>query len=181
MPVKRIPGQSFNVAERLDPYFLFELYGADQFRAVLNCFGVPRLQEALQVVQDRHPNALPSGKRTKEALVAFLAKQIAAIKVLGIPHARWKALFGCAYGFGVLDATVTGGSAPDDLIGPIWWEASPTGTGKYYPGSVACESHHIKATSPTATMNATRYAETVQNRMVLLDPEAADLAPCVPG
>ena len=57
MPVKRSPGQSFNVAERLDPYFLYELYGADQFRGVLSCFGVPRLQEAVQIVQERHPSA----------------------------------------------------------------------------------------------------------------------------
>jgi hypothetical protein len=77
VPVKRIPGQSFNVAERLDPYFLYELYGPDQFRGVLSCFDVPRLQEAVQVVQERHPNTSPRNKRSMESLIDYLVQQIA--------------------------------------------------------------------------------------------------------
>jgi hypothetical protein len=76
VPVKRIPGQSFNVAERLNPYFLYDLYGADQFRDVLGCFGVPRLQEAVQVVQERNPNTSPRNKRTKESLIDYLVQGI---------------------------------------------------------------------------------------------------------
>lgn len=75
--VKRIPGRSFNLGEPLDPYFLYDLYGAEQFRDALWNFPMPKLIEAVEIVQEHHPKTKPRNKRSKEAVIEYLIQYVA--------------------------------------------------------------------------------------------------------
>jgi len=77
VPIKRIEGREIDLGAPPDPYFLHELYGDKQLPLALSAYPVKALQEAVEIVQERHPGTKPIGK-SKAAIVEYLVKVTAA-------------------------------------------------------------------------------------------------------
>jgi hypothetical protein len=76
VPMKRIEGYQIDLAAPLDPYFLYEVYGAQQLPLALNLFSATRLKEAVILVQERNPGTKPSGRSSKPALVEYIIRYV---------------------------------------------------------------------------------------------------------
>jgi hypothetical protein len=61
VPIKEIAGHEVNIARKLDPYFLVEVYGAHQLRDALDGQPATNLREAVAIVKERNPGTRPSG------------------------------------------------------------------------------------------------------------------------
>lgn len=75
-PIKHVDGFSLNPAMPLDPYLIYEAYGAKQFATVLDLFTVPKLKEAAKRVEERNPGTKPTNRGTKVPLIDYLVKYI---------------------------------------------------------------------------------------------------------
>lgn len=75
IPIKQIEGQTFDVSAALDPYFLLDLYGADQLTEALDQHPTSNVREAVEMVQERHPGTKPQG-RSKSALIAYVVRYV---------------------------------------------------------------------------------------------------------
>lgn len=78
IPVKHVEGYEINLAAPLDPYFLYELYGSEQFPIALGLYSATRLKEAVAIVQERHPGTKPSNRSRKDALVEYIIRYVVA-------------------------------------------------------------------------------------------------------
>jgi hypothetical protein len=76
IPIKKIEGREFDVTAALDPYFLLELYGAEQFPDALDRHPRSSIEEAVGIVKERHPGTKPGG-RTKAALIEYIVRYVA--------------------------------------------------------------------------------------------------------
>lgn len=76
VPLKQID-RVLNPAAAPDPYYLLDLYGVNQLALALSRYTVPRLREAVKLVQARHPGTKPAGT-TRPHLTAYLVEQVAA-------------------------------------------------------------------------------------------------------
>ena len=74
-PIKHVEGRPFDIGAPPGPYFLLDIFGPAQLPRVLAMYSVQGLQDAVAIVQERHPNAKPKGK-TKAALVEFLVSHV---------------------------------------------------------------------------------------------------------
>ncbi|HEX2347693.1 MAG TPA: hypothetical protein VHI51_04575 [Ktedonobacterales bacterium] len=76
-PVRYVEGREINLAAPLDPYFLLEVYGADQLRQALDLFPLAKLKEGAEAVMARSPGAKPRSRSSKAAVVDFIVEQLA--------------------------------------------------------------------------------------------------------
>jgi hypothetical protein len=81
-PVKLIPVGT--VDERrikpygpLDPYLLFDLYGADQLRLALDGYSLVKLKEGMAAVAARNPGTKPKSKAGKAPLIDYIVEYVA--------------------------------------------------------------------------------------------------------
>jgi len=75
-PLKRVESHEINIAAALDPYYLYEVYGADQLPLALDEFTVTKLKEAVQAVQKRHPDTKPTNSRNKPAVIDYVVRYV---------------------------------------------------------------------------------------------------------
>lgn len=61
----------------LDPYLLTRIYGSHQLRAALGVYSLPKLKQALAVVEERHPDAKPKSKGQKQAVLDYIVEHVA--------------------------------------------------------------------------------------------------------
>jgi hypothetical protein len=75
-PIKRVESHEINIAAALDPYYLYEVYGADQLPLALDEFTVTKLKEAVEAVQKRHPGTKPTNSRNKPAVIDYIVRYV---------------------------------------------------------------------------------------------------------
>lgn len=75
-PIKHVEGFSLNPAMPLDPYLVYEAYGAKQFATVSDLFTVPKLKEAAKQVEERNPGTKPTNRGVKVSLIEYLVKYV---------------------------------------------------------------------------------------------------------
>lgn len=61
----------------LDPYVLQQLYGNDQLRLALEGRALKALQQAADIVQQRHPSSAPAKRSQKAALIDYIVRYVA--------------------------------------------------------------------------------------------------------
>ncbi|HEY1388702.1 MAG TPA: hypothetical protein VGF38_09165 [Ktedonobacterales bacterium] len=76
VPIKEVEGRPINPAAPLDPYYLLEVYGPSQLPTALGLFPLKKLQEGVELVQERYPNTRPAGK-TKAAVIGYIVEYVA--------------------------------------------------------------------------------------------------------
>lgn len=76
-PVRYVEGREINLAAPLDPYFLLEMYGANQLRQALDLFPLAKLKEGAEAVMVRSPGSKPRSRSSKAAVVDFIVEQLA--------------------------------------------------------------------------------------------------------
>lgn len=77
VPVKRVEGFEFDTAAPLNPYLVYEAFGAHQLRTALDLFSVPKLQGAARMVMERNPKTKPQNMRAKGPLVDYIEQYVA--------------------------------------------------------------------------------------------------------
>lgn len=76
VPRKRVVGHDPDPAAPPDPYFLLELYEADQLPLALQRYTVARLREAVKLVKARNPGTKPKGA-SGQALIDYIVEYVA--------------------------------------------------------------------------------------------------------
>lgn len=76
-PRRHVGAREANPGAAPDPYYLFELYGADQLPLALGRYKLADLKLAAQLVQQRHPGTKPTSKTSREALMAYIIQHVA--------------------------------------------------------------------------------------------------------
>lgn len=77
-PVKRVEGLVFDGIKPLDPYLLYESYGAQQLPQLLDFLSIARLKETASVVEIRNPGTKPTNRRQKASVIDYIVKYVAA-------------------------------------------------------------------------------------------------------
>jgi hypothetical protein len=76
-PIKDVGTHEINIAAQVDPYYLYEVFGAAQLPLALGTFSKKKLvDEVVPIVQRRHPEAKPGGKADKQAVIAFVVQYV---------------------------------------------------------------------------------------------------------
>lgn len=78
VPVKHVDGFTLNPSAPVDPYLIYEAYGADQLADVLDLFSYAKLKDAALRVEQRNPNAPPANKRSKATVIEYIIRFVAA-------------------------------------------------------------------------------------------------------
>ena len=78
VPVKHVDGFTLNTSAPVDPYLIYEAYGADQLADVLDLFSLAKLKDAALRVEQRNPNAPAANKRSKAAVIEYIIRYITA-------------------------------------------------------------------------------------------------------
>jgi hypothetical protein len=76
-PIKHVEGFTLDPSAPLDPYLVYEAYGADQLADVLDLFSVPELKDAALRVEQRNPQAPRAYKRSKATVIEFIVRYVA--------------------------------------------------------------------------------------------------------
>ena len=79
VPLIKIEGRRIDPFGPLDPYFLFEVYGAAQLRAALSGYPLARLKEAAEMVEQR-TGIKPKGRATKASITDYIVEHVAGSK-----------------------------------------------------------------------------------------------------
>jgi hypothetical protein len=78
VPIKDVGPQYMDMTAAVDPYKLFEVFGAKQLPDALRRFTKKKLlEEAVPCVQKRHPGAQPSKSANTEGVIAFIVQHVA--------------------------------------------------------------------------------------------------------
>lgn len=76
-PRPNVPMREANPAAPPDPYYLNELYGAEQLPLALARYKVPKLKLAAELVQQRNPGTKPKNKGNRDALIDYIVAYVA--------------------------------------------------------------------------------------------------------
>lgn len=76
VPIKQVDELEINPAAMLDPYLLLEVYGPAQFAEALREQSKANLQEAIALVQERHPGTSPKSMGSKAPLIAYIMEYV---------------------------------------------------------------------------------------------------------
>lgn len=77
VPIKHVEGFQLNPAAPLDPYLVYEAYGANQLPVALDLFPLAKLKEASALVEQRCPGTKPTNRSKKDAVIAYIVDQVA--------------------------------------------------------------------------------------------------------
>lgn len=80
IPIHFAQTHHFDLAAPPDPFFLLDLYGADQLVAALDEYSTPFLKKSVTVIKERFPGKKPKPKATREDIINFLAEVALANK-----------------------------------------------------------------------------------------------------
>jgi hypothetical protein len=61
----------------VDPFALYEAYGAEQARRVLSNMSLDYLKQSASIVEQRMPGTRPTNRRAKASLVAYIMENVA--------------------------------------------------------------------------------------------------------
>lgn len=75
-PIKHIQGRELNPADPLDPYFLFDVYGAAQLPTALSIFPVAKLKEGAASVERRNPGTKPTNRGQRQPLIDYIVRYV---------------------------------------------------------------------------------------------------------
>lgn len=78
VPRKHITAPAPNVGASPDPYYLLELYEADQLPLALSRYGLPDLKLAAELVQQRNPGTKPKNKSSRDSIIEYIVTQLTA-------------------------------------------------------------------------------------------------------
>jgi hypothetical protein len=76
IPVKRVEGFVFDGIKPLDPYLLYEAYGAQQLPQILNFLSLSRLKETASIVETHNPGTKPSNRGQKTSIIDYIVKYV---------------------------------------------------------------------------------------------------------
>jgi hypothetical protein len=77
IPVGTVDERRFKPYGPLDPYLLFDLYGADQLRLALDGYSLVKLKEGMAAVAARNPGTKPKSKASKAPLIDYIVEHVA--------------------------------------------------------------------------------------------------------
>ena len=78
VPRKMIETGEVNIAAALNPYRLYDIYGADQLADALREYTLASLREAVECVQERHPDTKPRNKGQREPIIEYIVRYVVA-------------------------------------------------------------------------------------------------------
>lgn len=78
VPVKHVEGFTLNTSAPVDPYLVYEAYGAGQLADVLDLFSLAKLKDAALRVEQRNPHAPRASKRSKATVIEYIVRYVAA-------------------------------------------------------------------------------------------------------
>lgn len=78
VPREQVTAREPNPGGAPDPYYLLELYGADQLAFALARYKVADLKLAAELVQQRNPGTKPTNKGNRDALIAYIVQHVTA-------------------------------------------------------------------------------------------------------
>jgi hypothetical protein len=77
VPIKDVGPHYMDITAAVDPYLLYEVFGAKQLPDALRRFSKKKLlEEAVPYVQKRHPGAQPPKSATLEGVIAFIVQRV---------------------------------------------------------------------------------------------------------
>src|SRR5690348_14881389 len=71
-PIKRVDGFTLDPAAPLDPYLVYEAFGAEQLPTALDLFPLAKLQQAARIVMERNPHTKPVNTRAKAGIIEYI-------------------------------------------------------------------------------------------------------------
>lgn len=78
VPLKIVETGDVNIGAALDPYRLYEVYGAEQLADALDEHTLASLQEAMECVQERHPGTKPTNKGRRQTIIEYVVRYVLA-------------------------------------------------------------------------------------------------------
>jgi hypothetical protein len=78
VPLKIVETGDVNIGATLDPYRLYDIYGADQLADALDEYTLASLKEAVELVQERHPGTKPTNKGQREPIIQYIVRYVLA-------------------------------------------------------------------------------------------------------
>jgi hypothetical protein len=75
IPIRHVEGHAINAAGKLDPYFLYEAYGAHQLRDALSLYPKIKLQEGAEVVEKRNPGTR-ANRKSKDTVIEYIIQHV---------------------------------------------------------------------------------------------------------
>src|SRR5258708_1482485 len=78
--VKRVEGLTLNPAAPVDPYLVYEAYGADQLPAALDLHPLDKLKVAATLVEQRTPSGRRANRRSKATIIEYIVRELTANK-----------------------------------------------------------------------------------------------------
>jgi hypothetical protein len=75
-PIKHVEGFTLNTSAPVNPYLVYEAYGADQLSTVLDLFSHEKLKDAARGVEQRNPQAPAANKRSKAATIEYIVRYV---------------------------------------------------------------------------------------------------------
>src|SRR5689334_1991307 len=77
VPVGKVDESRIKPYGLLDPYLLFDLYGAAQLRLALDGYSLAKLKEGMAAVAARNPGTKPTSKASKAPLIDYIVEYVA--------------------------------------------------------------------------------------------------------
>lgn len=78
VPVKYVEGFTLNTSAPVDPYLVYEAYGARQLGKVLDLFSHEKLKDAARRVEQRNPQAPRANKGSKTTVIEYIVRYVTA-------------------------------------------------------------------------------------------------------
>jgi hypothetical protein len=76
VPIGYVDMSDYDPFGPLDPYLLLKLYGHHQLALALSRHPLPKLKEALAMVEARNPGIKPSSRSSKNAIIEYIVTYI---------------------------------------------------------------------------------------------------------
>lgn len=75
IPIRHVEGHEITASGKLDPYFLYEAYGAHQLRDALFPYPKIKLQEGAEAVEKRNPGT-KANRRSKDTIIEYIIQHV---------------------------------------------------------------------------------------------------------
>ncbi len=77
MPIKDVGLHQIDITGVVDPFYLYEVFGAKQLPLALGEFSKEKLvDEVVPIVEKRHPGTKPNKSANKQAVIAFIVQRV---------------------------------------------------------------------------------------------------------
>lgn len=76
VPVKHVEGFTLNPSGPLDPFLVYEAYGAQQLPVVFDLYPPDKLKDAASLVERRVPGAGKANRRSKATVIKYLVRTL---------------------------------------------------------------------------------------------------------